>query len=179
LIEQLPLVGEKVRLRPKDISDASNDYVWRRDAELCRLDAALPLTCSFKEFLQDYAWELQHHVQGRRFAIDTLEGEHIGNCGLFNIDEVKQEAEVGIMIGNRAYWDRGYGTDAILTLLKYIFSHTTLNRVYLKTLDWNLRAQKCFTKCGFKPCGSLVCWGYSFLIMETFRPGGIYKEKVG
>lgn len=170
MIEQLLLVGEKVRLRPKDIRDAVNDYAWRRDPELCRLDAALPITCSFKEFLEEYVYELQHHTPGQRFAIETLEGEHIGNCGYFNVDVGRREAEIGIMIGNRAYWNRGYGTDAIVTLLKYIFSHTNLNRVFLKTLDWNLRAQKCFAKCGFVPCGSLVCWGYSFLVMETFRP---------
>ncbi len=170
MIEQLSLVGEKVRLRPKHLGDATNDYAWRRDAELCRLDAASPLTCSFKEFLQDYVWELQHHYSGQRFAIETLEGEHIGNCGFFNIDEGKREAELGIMIGNRAYWNRGYGADAITTLLKYIFTHTNLRRVYLKTLDWNIRAQRCFKKCGFTPCGSLFCWGYSFLVMEIFRP---------
>lgn len=171
MIEQLSLVGEKVRLRPKQIGDAANDYAWRRDAELCRLDATSPITCSFKEFLEDYVWELQHYYSGQRFAIETMEREHIGNCGFYNIDGEKQEAEVGIMIGNRAYWNRGYGTDAILTLLKYIFANTSMQRVYLKTLEWNIRAQRCFRKCGFTPCGSLFCWGYTFLVMETFRPG--------
>lgn len=171
MIEQLSLVGRKVRLRPKHIGDAANDYAWRRDAELCRLDATSPITCSFKEFLEDYAWELRYPSSGQRFAIETLEGEHIGNCGFFNVDREKKEAEMGIMIGNRAYWNRGYGTDAVLTLLKHIFTSTDLRRIYLKTLDWNIRAQKCFKKCGFSACGSLSCWGYSFLLMETFRPG--------
>jgi RimJ/RimL family protein N-acetyltransferase len=48
----------------------------------------------------------------RQFAVDTLEGRHIGNCAYYNIDKGGGEAEVGIMIGERSYWDKGYGTAA-------------------------------------------------------------------
>lgn len=164
------LTSNKVNLRPKRLQDAANDYSWRQDAELCRLDAAIPISCSFEEFLENYTEELYRPSKSYRFAIETPEGKHIGNCSYFNIDETKKEAEMGIMIGDRAYWNHGYGVDAILATLNHIFSQTDLKRVYLKTLSWNIRAHKCFQKCGFVPCGQITHGDYTFILMETHRP---------
>ncbi len=162
---------QKVRLRQKKLADAANDYAWRVDPELSSLDAAPALVCSFEEYLKIYAEELNHPLRGQcRFAIETLDGEHIGNCGYFDIDEGEGEAELGIMIGERAYWDKGYGADAVITLLNHNFATTKLKRIYLKTLDWNIRAQKCFEKCGFTPCREVIVKGYRFLIMEIRSP---------
>ena len=164
------IIGSKIKLRDKRLADAPYDYIWRTDAELARLDATPQLTISFPQFLLDYTSELQgSHSTRRPFAIETLNGKHIGNCSYYSIDETKGEAELGITIGNRDYWDKGYGADTITTLVNYIFRQTNLNRIYLKTLDWNIRAQKCFRKCGFTPCGYLVRDGFSFTLMEINR----------
>lgn len=164
------LVGKKVKLRPKRIKDAANDYSWRIDAELCHLDAALPIPVSFEEYLKGYIEEINHPRRGCCLAIETIEGKHIGNCSYFSLDDIKQEAEMGIMIGDKTYWDQGYGTDAIVTLLNYVFSQTSVQRVYLRTLDWNKRAHSCFKKCGFVPCKQLIQGDYHFIIMETHHP---------
>jgi RimJ/RimL family protein N-acetyltransferase len=152
------------------LEDAANDYTWRSDEELARLDAAPTLRIPPIDFLASYADELRHpSPQRRRFAIDTLDGRHIGNCMYYDIDEDKRQAELGIMIGDRDYWDQGYGTDAITTLLSHIFSTTKLERVYLNTLEWNIRAQRCFEKCGFVPCKRLRRYNGTFIVMETYR----------
>lgn len=168
------LTGNKVKLRPKHLQDAANDYSWRHDIELCNLDAAPPILCSFEEFLDNYLEDLHHLNQSYRFAIETLDGRHIGNCSYFNLDESKKEAEMGIMIGDRAYWNRGYGADTIITTLNYFFSRTNMKRVHLKTLAWNIRAQKCFQKCGFISCGQATHGEYTFLLMETHYPSKIH-----
>jgi RimJ/RimL family protein N-acetyltransferase len=170
LTKPLVLTGDRIKLRPKRLQDAANDYSWRQDVELCRLDAAVPILCSFEEFLENYIEDLYRPNQSYRFAIETPNGSHIGNCSYFNIDGTKREVEMGIMIGDRAYWNRGYGADVILTSLYYIFSKTNLKRVHLKTLPWNIRAQKCFQKCGFAPCGQVTYGDYTFMLMETHRP---------
>jgi RimJ/RimL family protein N-acetyltransferase len=163
--------GRKVRLCPKRLSDAIRDYAWQTDAELARLDAAIPLTTSFSRYLREYAAILNSGDNGGyQFAIDTIEGEHIGNCACYGIDNRLGEAEVGIIIGNRDYWGRGYGTDAFLTLVEYIFTKTELQRLFLKTLDSNIKAQRCFAGCGFNPCGRLMQDGYRFVLMELCRP---------
>lgn len=170
LTRQQTLTGSKVRLRPKRLQDAANDYSWRRDAELCSLDATTPISCSFEEFLDNYIEELYYPGLSCRFAIETLDGKHIGNCGYFNIDEVKGQAEMGIMVGDKSFWNQGYGADAVLTLIDYMFSQTKLKRIYLKTLNWNIRAQKCFQKCGFVPCGQLTNRDHTFILMEIYSP---------
>jgi len=164
------IIGTKVRLRQKRLSDAKNDYAWQTSPELARLDAAPLLTLSFPRYLKDYASELCYPAPNRRvFAVETLEGKHIGNCVYYNIDEAKGEAELGIVIGDRDYWDKGYGTDAVTTLVSHIFRKTILQRIYLKSLEWNHRAQRCFQKCGFTPCGQMVKDGYYFVLMELHR----------
>jgi RimJ/RimL family protein N-acetyltransferase len=167
---QTILAGKKVRLRPKGLADAVEDYQWRQDTELCRLDAAEPLSIPFEDYIRYCALAPAFSANSSYFSIDTINGKHIGNCSYFNIDETNGEAEVGIMVGDKEYWNQGYGTDAIMTLLDYIFSSTHLERIYLKTLDWNKRAQKCFNKCGFKAVSLLKLKEYNFIIMEIRRP---------
>ena len=164
------LKGRKVVLREKRLDDAAEDYAWRCDEELARLDAAIPIRLSFTEFLDDYAEGLRSQSRyRRRFAIDTLEGKHIGNLMYYDIDENRGEAELGVMIGDRDYWKQGYGTDSITTLLEYIFTTTSLKRIYLNTLDWNLQAQGCFEKCGFVPCKRVKRYSGTFVVMEIRR----------
>ena len=159
--------GTKVVLREKRLEDATNDYAWRRDAELAYLDATTPLNMSFSEYLLSYADELRYaNIRGHRYAIETLDGKHIGNCTYYNLDERKGEAELGILIGERAFWDKGYGADAVITLVNQSFEKANLKRIYLHTLEWNVRAKKCFQKCGFVPCGHVNRGGQNFIIME-------------
>ena len=114
--------GIKVVLREKRLEDATNDYAWRSDADLAYLDATTPLGMSFSEYLHSYADELRYaNIRGHRYAIETLEGRHIGNCSYYNLDESKGEAEMGILIGERAFWGKGYGADAVITLINQIF----------------------------------------------------------
>lgn len=172
------LKGEKVVLREKRLSDAPCDYAWRIDAELARLDATVPVGLPFSSFTTFYAEEIEYpSPRCRRFAIESLDGKHIGNCMFYDIDFQRREAELGIMIGDKAFWNRGYGSDAVKTLLKHIFSTTSLERIYLHTLEWNIRAQKCFEKCGFIPCGRVQRNGLSFVAMEAWREGSETPSK--
>jgi RimJ/RimL family protein N-acetyltransferase len=166
----LTIEGKKIRLREKKLADVRADYRWQSDPELSRLDAAPSLDMSFALYLLDYS-AIMHEDNHRRFplGVETMDGKHIGNCTLYDIDEKKGEGQVGIMIGDKEYWNQGYGTDSMITFTDYIFRNSTLNRLYLKTLDWNLRAQKCFTKCGFKDCGRMQRDGFNFMLMEMYR----------
>ena len=164
------IIESKVKLREKKLTDARNDYMWQSDPELASLDAAPELSVSFPFYLLDYTDQLHGSGLNRYpFAVETVDGKHIGNCTCYDINEDKGEAQLGILIGDRNYWDKGYGTDAVSTMVNYIFLNTNLRRIYLKTLDWNLRAQKCFKKCGFKPCRKLNRNGYNFVVMELRR----------
>ncbi|MFH0847338.1 MAG: GNAT family N-acetyltransferase [Chloroflexota bacterium] len=180
--------GKKVRLREKQDGDVHEDYLWQRDPELSRLDGMKPTRLSFEEYQAAYPKQLRFARMTTRhiFALETLKGEHIGNIAYYNLDEDEMEAELGIMIGDRDYWDKGYGEDAVNTLLNHIFTETKLRRIYLKTLESNQRAQKCFKKAGFKPYTTMVQDGLSFVLMEIYRrdwekaqqkTGGVKSER--
>ncbi len=162
--------GDRIILRDKSIEDVHDDYKWETDPELAALDATVPVKLPFNKYKQDYAEEIRHpYFASCRFAIETQEGKHIGNCAYYHISERIGETELGIMIGEKEFWNQGYGVDVISTLLKYIFENTALKRVYLKTLASNYRAQTCFRKSGFKPYVRLIKDGYDFLFMEIYR----------
>jgi len=162
--------SSRIILREKRLADAQDDYTWETDPELAQLDAAPVPSATFSQYLSDYTNELHNPLPtSQRFAIETPDNKHIGNCSYYNISETNGEAELGIMIGNRDYWNKGCGTDAVTTLLNHIFRKTDLNRIYLKTLESNIRAQKCFRKCGFTPYGHLAKDGFSFVLMEIYH----------
>jgi RimJ/RimL family protein N-acetyltransferase len=88
----------------------------------------------------------------------------------YDIDLRNGETELGIMIGNRDYWSKGYGRDAVNTLIDHIFTSTTMIRIYLHTLDWNHRARRSFAKSGFRELRKVRRSGLDFVQMEIMRP---------
>ena len=168
--DQLLVRGKKVILREKSVDDAQADYAWRVDEELARLDATRPLNMSYNDFLRYSKEEMNYPIpRSKRLAIDTLDGKHIGNCMYYDIDLRQGEAELGIMIGDREYWGKGYGTDSVNSLLDHIFTTTPITRVYLHTLEWNNRARSSFAKSGFREVKPVRRNGFDFIYMEVWR----------
>ena len=162
--------GKLVVLRSKLIEDAEADYRWRVDPELATLDATRPITITLREYMRYHRDDLQFpSPRSVRLAIDTLDGFHIGNCMYYDIDTELGQAEFGIMIGNSNYWNSGYGTDAVRTMLHYVFTSTWLRRIYLHTLSTNFRAQRSFEKAGFVVDRPVRKDGFDFTLMEITR----------
>lgn len=162
--------GAKVVLRKKQLADADKDYAWRCDPELASFDGMAPLRLPYEDFLAGYSHEIEYDGPYRRtYAIDDEEGRHIGNVMYYSADKVRGEAEMGISIGERAYWSRGYGSDAAAAFLRFLFQELGFRRIYLHTLDWNVRAQRCFLKAGFVSCSTSWRDGHTFIVMEMRR----------
>jgi len=171
--KELPLVneeGEKVRVREKRVEDIRNEYMWRVDPELSRLDATRPMTMSYEDFFRYSKEEMQFpNYRSKRLAVETLEGVHIGNIMYYDLNMQNSQAELGIMIGDKDYWSSGYGTDTVNTLVRHLFTILELDRVYLHTLSWNYRAQASFAKSGFKLVRNVKRGGQDFILMEVLR----------
>ena len=168
--------GARVILRDKRLEDADQDYIWRSDPELARLDAAYPLTMSFDRYLKIFQDQLRYPTPGsHHFSTVTREGKVIGNCMYYDLDNVNRQAELGIVIGDRDYWSNSYGFDAVTTLLNYMFSEKKLKRVYLHTLEWNKRAQRCFEKSGFTPVKMVRRLSQDFMLMEVLKEDWLDK----
>ena len=165
--------GVQVLLRRKRVGDAPADYAWRRDEALARYDAGRPITQLYEDFLRNFREELVNpHPFRRTFAVETLDGDHIGNVMYYNIDLARHETEFGVTIGDPDYWGHGFGTEAVRLLVDYVFSTTSLTRIYLHTLDWNVRAQRAFHSAGFRDMGRSRRGSHRFHRMEIVRPAG-------
>ena len=172
------LRGARIILRDKRIEDAEQDYIWRSDHELASLDAAFPLTMSYDRFLKLAEDQMRYPTPGsHHFATETLDGKFIGNCMYYDLDSVKMQAELGVVIGDRDYWSNSYGYDAVTTLLDHCFNEKKLERVYLHTLEWNKRAQRCFEKCGFFQVRPVRRMSHDFILMEVFREDWFAKAE--
>ena len=145
------MVGERVYLSPIDPDDAEVYAKWINDLEVSIYLTSAPNVYSLskeKEILEQISKE------GYNFAIiDSEKVKVIGNCGLMNVDNVNRKAELGIFIGEKDYWGKGYGTEAIELLLDFSFNILNLNSIMLIVRAFNKRAIRCYEKCGFKLIG--------------------------
>ena len=149
------LEGELVRLRAQEPEDLERNLRWINDAEVRQflLQARYPISRPEEEkWMEANRGSSFEYV---RLAIETKEGQHIGNIGLGPASPEHRRAPLGIMIGEKDCWGRGYGTDAIRALLRFAFREMNLNRVWLTTGENNPRALACYRKCGFREEGRL------------------------
>ena len=92
--------------------------------------------------------------EGVSFGIEA-DGQLIGFCGLYHRDVFAGNAELGIAIGNKDYWGRGYGREALGLLVDYGFRMLNLRRIYLRVHGRNERAIRAYRACGFVEEGRL------------------------
>jgi RimJ/RimL family protein N-acetyltransferase len=142
--------GELVRLTAATSDkDAETLASWSGDTEFQRLldsDPARPM--SVKKVKEDLEEEPKPDQFG--FLIRTLADDRlIGFVGLGGVSGSNGDAWLGIGIGDRAYWGKGYGTDAVRVILRYAFTELNLHRVTLGVFDYNTRAIRSYEKAGF------------------------------
>lgn len=102
-------------------------------------------------YVEEERWfrDYQRRSDEQIFAIE-VGGRHIGNLGLHKVDRIHRKADLGVVIGEPAYWSQGFGTDAIRLALRYGFDRLALNKISLDVLEYNVRAIRSYEKCGFQ-----------------------------
>jgi RimJ/RimL family protein N-acetyltransferase len=130
---------------------------WFNDPEV-RETLMMYMPMSQDDEVRWYESMLERDPLERPFAIDALVEEqwvHIGSCGMHGFDTRARKAELGISIGEKRYWDQGYGTEAMRILIQFCFNTLNLNRVFLRVYTFNERAQHVYNKLGFREEGRL------------------------
>lgn len=146
------ICGTKVILRPVLDSDLGSFREWDDDNEI--------IQWAGKKFLSEhhiYIWYDSLRKDRTRIALSILQnnGNLIGEMELEHISWRNGTAELKIFIGEKRLWNQGYGTDAINTLMSYIEARTMLSEIYLRVAKDNVRAVRCYKKCGFVARGIL------------------------
>jgi RimJ/RimL family protein N-acetyltransferase len=140
--------GEKVTLRAPRKEDEARIIEFSRDIDLPGLDCAYPIPRSEERIRADIASGQKEDGKNIFFAIEA-DGKYIGDCGLMGVGNPSGTAELGIVIGDHAYWGQGFGRDAVRLLLRYGFHYVGLRRIVLTTQVKNVRAIRCYLACGF------------------------------
>jgi len=150
------IVGEKVALGPGDREEqialfhrSDNDFA----VTIFSGDPLRPVTRAQTEADYDH-WSKEDPSRAVGFLIyDRATGTAIGAVSLRHIDPVRQTAEYGIVISDKAYWGKGYGTEATQLILDYGFTVLGLHNVLLMTYAYNERAIRAYKRAGFREIG--------------------------
>ncbi|WP_195428795.1 GNAT family protein [Clostridium sp. D46t1_190503_E9] len=162
--------GKLVRLRAYKEEDIERAVEFINDEEVKKfLDSNIPFPMT--------KWQEEEWVRSRKanvdftydFAIEDLEtGKYIGGCSINECDVKNRTCVIGIMIGDKEYWSKGYGSDSLKVLTKFIFEEVNMNKIKLKVFSFNTRAIACYKKVGFKEEGILK--------KEVYRNGKYHDE---
>lgn len=146
-MELPPLEGELVRLRAHEPEDEPHVYRWINDPEVTEhLSARYPYShAQEREFL---AIPLTYSNVSLT-VVTKAEGRPIGNVSLRGASPETRACGLGIMIGEKDCWDRGYGTDVMRTICRFGFEMMNLHRIELDVFAENTRARRVYEKVGF------------------------------
>ncbi len=150
------LKGEKVILRAMTRDDLERLCQFNNDAEVEIAGGGdPPMPQSLARLQAEYDADVGRGGRdGASFAIEA-DGQFIGQCALFQFNDVANTCALGITIGDKAYWGRGYGSDALRLLLDYAFRLRNIRRVHLTVNGTNERAIRAYRSCGFVEEGRL------------------------
>jgi RimJ/RimL family protein N-acetyltransferase len=146
--------GSKVRLVPLDKGKhLDNAVAWLNDPEVTAwlLIGDFPLSrLAEEEWFERAAKGGDSEVN---FAIETLEGEHIGFAGLHSISYRHGTATSGTVIGRKEIWGKGYGPDAMRVRAHYAFHVLGLRMLLTEALADNTRSVRALEKAGYREIG--------------------------
>jgi RimJ/RimL family protein N-acetyltransferase len=143
------IAGEHVILRAFEREDAERCYRWMNDPDIVRtLKSRYPIA-----FQNEVEWLDRAMHPGsaeRQYAIERKDDRsHIGNASIHDIDWVSRTAWFGLFIGEPSAWNRGFGSDAIQTLVRFAFEEMNLLKLRINIFNYNERAKHVLATHGF------------------------------
>jgi RimJ/RimL family protein N-acetyltransferase len=145
--------GKKIYLTELDRANAETIRAWLNDPEVHRylLVGHIPLTREQEERYYDAqaassnTFNFEIHV--------AADGRYIGNVSLEDVDLLHRHGEIGLVIGAKEDWGKGYGADAIVTCLEFAFLTLGLHSVCIRTRGEHERALELYERLGFVRTG--------------------------
>jgi RimJ/RimL family protein N-acetyltransferase len=151
----LKMRGRKIGLAVLEKTDLPLFKKWLNDPRLSifmrEFDEMLA-----DENIQEWYEKSIHDVDQVDFSIVNMKsGQLVGACTLTNIDGRNSTAEARLFIGESQFWNKGYGSEALILLLDYAFNVLNLHNVCLHVNSINKNAIHVYEKLGFKLVGKL------------------------
>jgi RimJ/RimL family protein N-acetyltransferase len=166
----MPLAGPRLSLREVRETDVNDDYHrWMNDPEVTRhLESRFfPLA---QESLRDYVRKMRGDRDNLFLAIVLHEGErHIGNIKLGPINWIHRTGDIGLLLGEKSCWGKGYATEAIRCITTHAFDVLNLHKLTASCYHTNLGSARAFLKAGFVQEG---------VRRSQFYSDGVYVDQV-
>lgn len=162
--------GRRLALRPLVLSDVGDEYLaWMNDREVTQyLESRFQPTTmdSLRAFVAGIVGDSSHVMMA---IVEREQRRHIGNIKIGPIDRHHDVAEVGLLIGNKGCWGRGYATEAIVLATQYAFGDLQLRRLTAGAYASNIASIRAFERAGFRRegCGR-----------QHYRSGGQFVDRV-
>ena len=158
--------GSLVRLRPFEMRDLDADYAFVNDEETALLMyKGMPYPMSMADEQQWLSQQTSYTRGEYQFAVENLDHELVGRCGVIKIDWKNRGAELAMMIG-LPFRKRGYGTEALRLVCDFCFRQLGCHRLKVSVLDMNTAAIRVYLRAGFQQEGVLR--------EECFRNGAFH-----
>ena len=145
------IYANRIRLRKLEKADLSQFVDWLNDPEVrAGIGSFLPLSQDEED--RWYEKMLERPPEEHILVVEVHEEDRwhmIGSTSFMDIDWRNRKAEFGILIGDKNYWNRGFGTEITQLMLKHGFETLNLNRIYLKVFSTNPRAMRAYEKAGY------------------------------
>lgn len=168
--------NEQLGLRPITEADVTDAYVnWMNDKEVVAgLEPRIGTIT--KQDLLNFVNSINGSTNNLFLAIiDKKSNHHIGNIKLGDISRINSNAHLGILIGDKNFWNKGVGFQACDMLIRHAFAHMGINKIWLSVFSNNIPAYKLYQKLGFVTEGVLkkhVCINgelYDKILMSVFK----------
>jgi ribosomal-protein-alanine N-acetyltransferase len=161
------IIGEKIYLRGLEKNDLiGNMFQWANDNEVTYYMFMGDRPNSLEKLEKEYD-EIINSNNNVVFAIIEKKNDtHIGNTGLYQINWISRAAELRIIIGEKEFWNKRYGTEATKLIVEYGFEKLNLNKVWLGVNAEHIGAVKAYENAGFVREG--------ILRREIYRNGRYY-----
>ena len=149
------IAGKGINLRGFCEEDLDgNWYRWFNDAEVTYYQdkGYFPNT---REKQRDYYQAIQASSSDVVLAIvEPKSGRHIGNVGLHHIDWIHRTAVLGIVIGEKDAWGKGFGKEAWRLITDYGFETLNLHKITATVLEGNEASMACAFASGYEQEGT-------------------------
>ncbi len=146
--------GERIRLRAAERADIPMFVRWFSDPEVTEyLLTNIPFGLAEEEiwFEAMIRGPKEEHVLVIEARMEGVESgwTPVGNTSFMDLDATNRSTEIGIVLGEKEFWNRGFGTDAMKTMLRHGFENLNLHRIWLRVFTPNLRAIRAYEKAGY------------------------------
>lgn len=160
--------GKNIYLRILEEKDIPKTTKWINNEEISEIMGYLPT----KSLFSQEQWFKEITQKNDRFIfaiIDIISDEHIGNVGIGNIDYISRNGMFNIFIADQKNRAKGVGTEVTNLILDFAFNKLNLHKVYLRTSERFIGANKMYKKIGFIKEG---------VMRDHYFSNGIYEDKI-